>query len=69
MGPLEREHWSVLREVAPDVPELIGPQSAQLLDGGEKLDIAGASGGFYRTAFPALLWKHLASKIRRAPGR
>lgn len=66
MESLEREHWSVLREVAPELPAIIGPESARLLDGGKMLDIAGASGGLYRVGFPAQILKHLVKRVHLA---
>jgi len=68
MVPLEREHWNVLRRVAPELPATLGPASAHILDSGQKLDIAGAAGGFYRRAFPIHLFEHLKRAVHRAPG-
>ncbi|HYV46662.1 MAG TPA: hypothetical protein VFA20_17470 [Myxococcaceae bacterium] len=63
MNPLEPEHWSVLREVAPELPDTIGPECTRLLDCGQTLDLAAASGG-YKPGFHPRLMKHLVATAR-----
>lgn len=64
MNPLEPEHWRVLREVAPELPDTIGPECTRLLDSGETMDVLGASGGGYKPGFHERLLKHLATAVR-----
>jgi len=65
MNPLEPEHWSVLREVAPELPDMLGPECTRLLDGGETRDLLSVSGGSrYKPNFDAQLMKHLAATAR-----
>jgi hypothetical protein len=70
MGAQESEHWSIARQLLPDLEQLVGPRCLSLLESGAKLEIEGAcETGTYGKKFPALIARYLHRKALRLTAR
>jgi hypothetical protein len=70
MKDLEREHFSIARQLLPDLERLVGPRCLAFLESGAKLELEGACNpAFHSKKFLTLLARHLHRKALRLIAR